>query len=375
MNIAIIDADLNYNHKHNFPNLALMKISGYYKEQNHNVSLITNYNTILNNEINYDKIYLSKVFTKTIVPTEILNMKNCVYGGTGFDIDNILPNEIEHHMPDYNLYTQWVEQQISSGKKNNFEYYKDYSIGFTTRGCFRKCEFCVNKKYDKVYLHSPLSEFVDLNKKYICLLDDNILGYQHWESIFQDLIHLNKPFQYKQGLDERLLTQKKVEILTQCKYKGHYIFAFDNIEDKDVIMSKLKLWRAHNLKQTKFYVLCGFDKNNKYDDDFWKTDIINTFERIKILMQFGCFPYIMRYEKYKNSPYYGTYVNLASWCNQPNLFYKKSYYEWCVEDNARKIRNVGDKSATLKYLDYLIETMPDVANQYMHLKFYELNDY
>jgi len=375
LNIAIIDADLNYNHKHNFPNLALMKISGYYKERQHKVTLITNYNELFDNIKLYDTIYISKVFTKTIVPDKLLIMTNCRYGGTGFDINNSLPLEIEHHMPDYNLYTQWVNTQLLNGKKNNFEYYTDYSIGFTTRGCFRKCEFCVNKKYDKVDLHSPLSEFVDINKKYICLLDDNILGYSHWKDIFSDLISIGKPFQYKQGLDERLLTKEKVEILTKCKYRGHYIFAFDDIDDAEVIISKLKLWRTYNSKQTKFYVLCGFDKNNKYDNEFWKTDIINTFKRIKILMQFGCFPYIMRYEKYTESPYYGTYVNLASWCNQPNLFYKKSYCEWCVEDNARKIKNVNDKSATIRYLDYFINTMPDTANQYMNLKFYELNEY
>ena len=33
MNIAIIDADLIYRKKHRFPNLACMKLSAYYKDQ------------------------------------------------------------------------------------------------------------------------------------------------------------------------------------------------------------------------------------------------------------------------------------------------------------------------------------------------------
>ena len=91
-------------------------------------------------------------------------------GGTGFfpDGGKNLPDEIEHHKPDYDLYTEYVEEQIDSGKtRAHFADYLDYSIGFTTRGCFRQCSFCVNKKYDHVFRHSKVSEFYDENKPYI----------------------------------------------------------------------------------------------------------------------------------------------------------------------------------------------------------------
>ena len=65
-----------------------------------------------------------------------------------------------------------------------FKEYTDYSIGFLTRGCFRKCQFCVNQKYNHVFLHSPLKEFLDESRKKICLLDDNFLGCKHWKEIF-----------------------------------------------------------------------------------------------------------------------------------------------------------------------------------------------
>ena len=96
---------------------------------------------------------------------------------------------------------------------SKFKEYTDYSIGFTTRGCFRKCPFCVNQNYDRVFLHSPLEEFYDSSRKKICLLDDNILGCGNWRQIFKELIATNKPFKYKQGMDERLLTDEKCEIL------------------------------------------------------------------------------------------------------------------------------------------------------------------
>lgn len=368
MSIGIIDADLIGRKQHRFPNLASMKISGYYKAQGYNVQLLTTYDDIKQ----FDKVYISKVFTDTYVDQYILTLPNVIYGGTGFYYDKaqFLPDYIEHHMPDYHLYDQWVQQQIQQGKnKKNYQYYTDWSIGFTTRYCFRKCGFCVNKNYDHVELWSPLEEFVDNNRKYICLLDDNMLGHPQWKDILTHLQAKNKPFQYKQGLDERLLTPEKVGMLFfNSKYKGDYIFAFDNIADKNIIENKLQLIRSmykNKGQNIKFYVFCAFDRDDKWDIDFWKQDIIDVFERVRILMTYNCLPYIMRYKEYENSPFKGMYVNLASWCNQPNFFKKKSFREWCIADDIRK----GGNSATIRYYNEFVSLYPEVANEYFDMKF------
>ena len=110
----------------------------------------------------------------------ILELKNIHIGGTGFfeDGGENLPDHIEHHMPYYDLYSSYIGDQIKNGKSRSFYAdYLDYSIGFTTRGCFRKCSFCVNKKYNHVFKHSPVSEFLDKTKPYIYLWDDNFLAY------------------------------------------------------------------------------------------------------------------------------------------------------------------------------------------------------
>jgi len=381
IHIGIIDADLIGRPKHRFPNLASMKISGYHKSNGDNVVLKQDYSNLHN----YDIVYISKVFTDTPVPKDILQLKNVKYGGTGFFYDKapFLPDEIEHHMPDYNLYDEWVKQQLNNGvKQKDLKYYTDYSIGYTTRFCFRGCKFCVNQNYKKVEKWSPLSEFVDYNKPKICLLDDNMFGCKDWKQILLELQETNKPFQYKQGLDERLLTEEKIKLLFSSKYDGDFIFAFDNINDAELIENKLKLIRQNyrNKGQNiKFYVLCAFDEREKnedeeikkqaYTENFWAEDIKNTFERIKLLMKYNCLPYIMRYEQYNNSPYYGTYVNLASWCNQPNMFKKKSYRQWCIDDNKRK----GGNSATIRYLKQFENDYPNIAKQYYDMKFEELN--
>lgn len=350
MNIAIIDADLIARPKHRFPNLACMKLSGYHKAQGHTVTLKTDYQNL----DQYDKVFISKVFTDTPIDASLLTLPNVEYGGTGFFYDKapVLPDSIEHHMPDYHLYDTYVAEQLSNGRKRlDYKYYLDYSIGFLTRGCFRQCAFCVNKNYTRVLTHSPIHEFLDPQRKKVCLLDDNFFGSPDWKTLLTELQQLGKPFQFKQGLDERILTDEKCALLFSSKYDGDFIFAFDNIADKDVIEKKAIMIRNHckNKGQNiKFYVLCAFDREYKYDGAFWKQDIRDTFERIFILAKYNFKPYIMRYEKYKVSPLYGTYVNLACWCNQPNLFNNLSYKDFCEKDDLRKSDGQGT-SATWRY--------------------------
>ncbi|MDO4556011.1 MAG: hypothetical protein Q4B70_12815 [Lachnospiraceae bacterium] len=196
MKIGLLDADL-MDHGTRHPNLALMKIAGYYKNKGDEVALIYHsYSDVYN----YDEIFISKVFTFSDIPKWILDLPNVHIGGTGFfeDGGEDLPEEIEHHKPYYDLYKEYVEKQIENGRNRvTFADYLDYSIGFTTRGCFRKCAFCVNKKYDQVHRHSPVSEFYDPNKPYIYLWDDNFLAFPQWEEILDDLEKTGKPFQFR----------------------------------------------------------------------------------------------------------------------------------------------------------------------------------
>lgn len=177
LKIWIVDADLIGRDKHRFPNLVCEKISAYWKEKRTLVDLLLDYE----NFKNYDNIYISKVFTDTPVPKKLKETIKIHLGGTGFYFDKApdLPYEIEHHMPNYHLYDSWIQSETekakliseNSGKtfdikkfKIQFKEYLDYSIGFVTRGCFRKCGFCVNKKYDHVFVHSPLTEFYDKSR-------------------------------------------------------------------------------------------------------------------------------------------------------------------------------------------------------------------
>jgi len=328
MNIGIIDADLIGRTKHNFPNLVCMKLSGYHKEKGDDVTLCTNWIEVPT----YDKVYVSKVFTDTPVDEMFIDYPNVEKGGTGFYFDKApnLPDEVEHHMPDYHLYDTFIEFYGKNGGrciKNGLVNYTDYSIGYLTRGCFRKCPFCVNQKYDHAFIASPLKEFYDPARKKICLLDDNFLSHPEWKRMLVELQDTGKPFLFKQGLDERLLTREKCESLFASKYDGDYTFAFDDIRDYDLIVRKLNLIREfYSGTQLKFYVLTGFDRAGRYDDAFWVQDIKDLMTRIKLLASYQALPYVMKHMDYLKAPkpIVATYNIIRRWANFVASFKKLS---------------------------------------------------
>jgi len=363
--IGIIDADLLDNGTRH-PNLALMKISAFYKKNGFHVTLLENYIDI----DNYHKVFVSKVFSFTNFPENLLTRENVQIGGTGFFDDGgvNLADEIEHSMPDYELYSNYIKKRLDQGEpRQRYVDYLDFSIGFTTRGCFRKCDFCVNKKYDKAVKHSPISEFFDPNRKYIYLWDDNFLASKEWKGILGELVATNRGFQFRQGLDLRLMNKEKALALTNTKYHGDYIFAFDHVEDMALITHKLEMWWTYSKKPTKLYVLVAYDSLDE-------NDIENAFIRIEVLMKFNCLPYVMRYEKYKESKFRSLYIQIARWTNQPRFYKKMSFREFC-EANQKYAKNQNHICSCLKALnDFEIE-YPKIAAKYFDLKYEDVSKY
>lgn len=410
LKIGIIDADLLDNGTRH-PNLALLKISGYCKHFGHSVRLIHNYDEIARNDqmifLDYDLLVLSKVFKFTKVPNIIYMMikKGLIcYGGTGFfEIDGpVLPDKVEHFMPDYALYSDYIEKKTNGDdkiKKRNWDDYLSYSIGFTTRGCIRHCGFCVNRMLNKVVEWSPVAEFLDESRKNIYLWDDNIMAAppKVFAKVMEELKSTGKRFQFRQGMDIRLMTEHKAKLLDSVMYHGDYIFAFDHYRMDDPkekrqveqTIKGLKIWRDNCKKSTKLYVLVAYDSQDE-------KDIEGAFYRIKILMEYGCLPYIMRFEEYNNSRFKSLYTQLARWCNQPSFYKKMSFRQYCVR-NEEYHQGIQDLTPKGKYnkklklprghrkkenfcscyqamIDFEAE-FPEIAKKYFDLRFEELNHY
>ena len=308
--IGLIDNDMITRQNHNFPNLAIMKLAAWHKKQGDDVRLIS-FDMI--NPMNmftetFDTVYISKVFSDTYTPEFIDDLNFVKKGGSGFyyDLAEKLPYEIEHIKPDYEIYNK------------DGEYYKNYSIGFITRGCIRQCSFCINRNYKKVDFHSSPIEFIDEKRPFLMLLDDNITAYKDFEDIINELNAIGKPFVFKQGMDFRLLNEKKMQILWNSNYystskktgkqdKGGRVFhfAFDNIEDYDLIEKRLRqyFFSKPYAFVIMFYVLTGFDRKGIYDEAFFEKDFEDILKRIALLFKYNAQPYIMIHEDIKLSPY------------------------------------------------------------------------
>ena len=156
MRIGIIDADLLYRKRHRFPNLACMKLSAYWKEQGFETELLLDYSQAGE----YDRLYVSKVFTDTFVPEHILTRETTVYGGTGFFYDKapVLPEAIEHHTPDYHLYDQMVKEHSEGEKKKKefqFSYNKFLIFDMVKGKNHTIIQFSRCQKFHLPFLHNP----------------------------------------------------------------------------------------------------------------------------------------------------------------------------------------------------------------------------
>ena len=367
--VGLVDADLLCKGTRH-PNLALLKIAGFLNDNNVPFELIIDPNADISQ---YARIYMSRVFTFTTEPAFYLNaspyeQKKFQRGGTGYyankksvskfrqlreeDMDRLSHDEYlnkftcKHtgkqginmavQMPYYDLYKEYIDRQVEAGfKRDKYKDYEKYSIGFLTRKCFRHCPFCVNKLEDGVVSYSKLEWFHDKKRPHVYFWDDNFLGapYHIWKAQLQYLIDNKISFQFRQGLDERLLAEDEhgeemAQMLSKTRYHGDFIFAFDNWKDREVIERALKIWKRHNPKKgTKFYLFCGFMQTQDNLDKFYR-DIWELFQRIRVLMQYGCVGYVMRHEDYKKSPLANIYVQIARWCNQQAFYKKMSFWEY-----------------------------------------------
>ena len=290
MDIGIIDVD-----GHNFPNLALMKISAYHKALGDAVEWCLPLKK-------YDIVYQSKVFDDTYSKDIewIPYADKIVKGGTGYGLDNTLPDEIEHIYPDYSLYPELT---------------KDTAYGFLTRGCPRGCKFCIvaDKEGRKSYKVANLSEFWRGQKK-IVLLDPNILACKDRIDLLDQLIESKAVVDFSQGLDIRLTNEDIADKLNRMRVKRLH-FAWDN-PDQDLTPFFERFTEAYNRKSCSgkvVYVLVNF--NSTMEQNLY---------RIYKLRELGYDPYVMIYDK-PNAPKY--IRDLQRWVNNRFIFRKAKTFE------------------------------------------------
>ena len=264
MRIGLVDVD-----GHNFPNLCLMKLSAYHKEKGDEVEFAVPL-------LPYDRIYMARVFDDTYTHDD-LTAYQCTdvrRGGTGYGLDNTLPDEIEHIMPDYSLYG-----------------ITDTAYGFLTRGCPRHCPFCIVG--DKEGLVSrkvaDLSEFWN-GQKNIILCDPNLLACKDRINLLKQLADSKVTVEINQGFDARLLDDEVIDAMNEIKLNMVH-FAWDNPKDKVVPQKLLQFAKKSKLKSDSAKTVYCFT-------NYWSTHEEDLY-RVEWLKSNGFLPYIMIFNKEK----------------------------------------------------------------------------
>lgn len=347
MKVGLIDADLFWDNRINgrrygnskadiFPNLVLMKISAFHKRRGDDVSMYMGVEE-------YDRVYISKVFSNTPINRHVIFSKEIYFGGTGFCIVKSDDREFFRN-PDKNPFTgmpmqksqnldSWIHSFDNSGDQKFYycsqlpEYIEnimpDYSLypsvkdtayGFLTRGCPRGCSFChvEAKEGKRSYKVADLSQWWN-GQKNIVLCDPNILACTQWKELLQQLSDSKAKVDINQGMDARLITPEKVEMLNKIKLSTIH-FAWDDYRQKDKVLKGLQCF-SENFKRkfdkghfAQVFVLTNFNTTPQQD-----------LERIYTLRDMGFEPYVMVYDKPNAKPFY---KSLQRWVNMRAIFHR-----------------------------------------------------
>lgn len=282
--VGLIDVD-----SHNFPNLALMKLSAWHKANGDEVEWWHGFTW-------YDRIYMSRVFDSiyTPDPLEPVNCDELIKGGTGWPESEDLPEEAEHIYPDYDLYG-----------------ITDTAYGFLTRGCPRGCDFCIvaGKEGRRTRKVADLSEWWQ-GQKNIVLMDPNILACKEHLDLLGQLAESQAKVNINQGLDARLLNQENIKALRKIRLDSIH-FAWDKMKDREPVLRGLRLYSQFGKR----------DRHGSYGTVYCLTNFGTTteedLERIYLLRDLGYDPYIMIYDK-PRAPQITRH--LARWCNNKRIF-------------------------------------------------------
>lgn len=279
--LGLIDVD-----GHNFPNLALMKISAYHKSKGEQIEWAMPLMGC------YDTIYASKVFTFTpdFNPLEF-NANEIIRGGTGYDIAKQLPKEIESvHTPDYSIYPQ-----------------HQFSIQFYSRGCIRKCPFClVNAKEGKIYAVEPMD--LNPNGKWIEVLDNNFFASPEWKYSIEHLQRQKQPVKFH-GVDVRIMTEEQAYYLNKTRLKGGIHIAWD-LPQIDLTQKLKEVTKYIKPSKLVCYVLVGFNSTREQD-----------YFRLRTLKDLGILPFVQAYRDFENKRKPTQYEkDISRWANRMWLF-------------------------------------------------------
>lgn len=280
MRIALHDGDSQTD----FPNYALMKISAWHKAQGDDVEW---WNPLLT----YDKVYSSKVFTFT--PENPYLPPETIRGGTGYGIYEDLPDEIDAMFPDYSIYPN-----------------VNYAIGFLTRGCIRKCPWCVvPRKEGHIRPYRTWREIKRPDSRDIVFMDNNVLACPHGIEQMKDMIGEPIRIDFNQGLDARLITDDVADILSRLKWIRFIRMSADTDAMLDTVLTAIGRLKQRGMSPSRMFIYVLVQ------------DVESAERRCIALRDVGANPFAQPYRDFKtNAEPANELKKLARWVNDKAVF-------------------------------------------------------
>lgn len=263
-----------------------MKISAHHKKNGDDVEWVSTWDS-------YDLVYKSKVFTFSPDETHYIDSREIISGGTGYLDFKELPYDIEHIYPDYSLYN--VEE----------------AYGFLTRGCIRKCSFCiVPQKEGHIKKNADIEEFWD-GQKVAILMDNNVLASDWGLSQIEKIIKLGVKIDFNQGIDARIISENEdiAKLLSRVRWHKPIKMACDNKRQMPSIGRAVELLRKHGATPSRYQVFVLVK------------DVDDALHRVEFLRKLNLDPFAQPYINFNGkSNVTKEQKRFARWVNHKAIF-------------------------------------------------------
>ena len=294
-----------------YPPLGLMKISTYHKMRGDEVVFHRGANASIRDQ-NWDTIYITTLFTfawKSTIETIRFYQRNKTGIGdirVGGILASLLQDDVEAETgirPHFGLWgrVDRLPPDYTFGD-GTYEYWKNNaSFAYMTKGCPNRCSFCAVSRLEPEYVHFiPLKHQLSPTKKDLILLDNNVLASRDFSQIINEIKECGfgkgatygtgrRSVDFNQGLDARLLTEEKMELLSELAIHPLRI-AFDDVKLDKLYIEKVKLAHKYGLKHLSNYILFNY---RDAPEDLYKRLRINIELNAELGLSIFSFP--MRY--------------------------------------------------------------------------------
>jgi len=286
-----------------YPPLGLLKLGKLEERRWNEVKLIRGQEHF--SDFKPDKIYITSLFTYAWKPVhEAIEFYHKEFPDAEISVGGIyatlMPDHIIKSFPFVRVHMGLVEEAETMLPAyyllKQVDKWKDWkkSIVFTTRGCIRKCPFCVVPKIEGGMKEPKFSilPLIHPDHNEVVIWDNNFLASPYAKQILMELRDGGYRADFNQGLDARLMTEEFAGLLADIKSPSIHM-AYDWPWEGPYILKAINFLAdaGYRKKNLIFYVLHNF-----YDFKYQRGDIPEDFfHRIRDLMEWGASAYPMRF--------------------------------------------------------------------------------